>query len=191
MPRLDRALLRFTAAEEADLSIAFETSLLAFAETSTSLVVDDEEAYRARGRVVRQQPGRLVIANGYGELLQIRMRIPSALDLDPLAGSVVSLEVSRGANGVRPAMNAVLRDAHGGLLLWARDGELPRGRGPMAITVQGSRDLGERTLLVAGGGTSAHVASGATADLLLGRTVVTFAALRVADRSASFFVVRT
>ncbi len=122
-----------------------------------------------------------------------RARAPPrrSLDLAPLKGSVVSLEVSRGAHGVRPVMNAVLRDARGGLLLWAWDGELPSGRGPLAITVQGSRELGERTLLVVGGGTSAHVASGATADLPLGRTVLTFAGLRVTDRSASFFAVRT
>lgn len=192
-PRLDRSRLRFLDAEETYLSLAFETSLLGFADTSTAIDLEEEAgAHRARGRVAEAPPGRLVLANNYGDLLQIRLRLPAALDLSPLVGSTMSVQLSQrpGAEAGRSTMDAVLRDARGALILWARDGALPGGRGAMGVNVRIGRDGGLAALSVAGSGESLLLRPGAAGQMTVGRAAITFAALRVGDAEAAFFAVR-
>ncbi len=173
------------------MSIAFETSLLGFADTSTSIDLDEEAgAYRARGRVAEITPGRLVLANNYGDLLQIRVRLPAALDLSPLLGSTVGVQLSHKPGPDRTTIDAVIRDARGALILWARDGAFPGGRGAMGVHVRLGRDGGLAALQVVGSGGSLLLRPGLTGETTVGRVPLTFAALRVGDADGSFFAVR-
>ncbi len=189
-PRLDRAKLRFLSADEAGLSVAFETSLLGFADTSTSVDPEEEEgSHRARGRLTEVSPGRIVLANSYGDLLQIRLRVP-ALDLSPLVGSTLSVQLSHRPGPGRTTIDAVFRDSRGALVLWARDGAVPGGRGAMGVTVRLARDSSEPVLEVSGRTGTLQLRPGTSGDAAIGLTPVVFAALRVGASDASFFAVR-
>jgi hypothetical protein len=189
-PKLDRARLRFLPVDEAQISAAFETSLLGFADTTTSMDLDEEPgAHRARGRVTEVSPGRLVLANPYGDLLQIRIRVP-ALDLTPLVGATLGVQISQRPGPERTTTDAVFRDGRGALVLWARDGVLPGGRGAMGVTVRVGRDAGERALEVRGRSGTLSLRAGVAGETAVGLAPVTFVALRVDDGDAAFFAVR-
>ena len=189
-PRLDRARLHFLPIDEAKISIAFETSLLGFAETTTSIDLDEEPgAHRARGRVAEVSPGRLVLANPYGDLLQIRVRVPG-LDLSPLVGATLSVQISHRPGPERTTIDAVFRDTRGALVVWARDGAPPGGRGAMGVTVRLAHDAESRALEIHGRSGALSLRPGATGDTAVGLSLVTFAALRVSDDDAAFFAVR-
>jgi hypothetical protein len=189
-PRLDRARLRFLPLDETQISIAFETSLLGFADTTTSIDLDEEPgAHRARGRVAEVSPGRLVLANPYGDLLQIRVRVPG-LDLTPLLSATLSVQISHRPGPERPTIDAVFRDTRGALVLWARDGAPPGGRGAMGVTVRLARDAESHVFEVSGRSGTLSLRAGMTGDTAVGLSPVTFAALRVGHDDAAFFAVR-
>jgi hypothetical protein len=188
--RLDRSRLRFLHDDDAQISVAFETSLLGFADTSMSVDLEEEQgAHRARGRIAEVSPGRVVLANPYDDLLEIRLRVPG-LDMSPLVGSTVSVQISQRRGPERTTVDAVFRDTRGSLVLWARDGVLPGGRGAMGVTMRIGQDAGERALEVVGRSGTLILRQGATAETSVGLVPVTFAAVRVGEADAAFIGVR-
>lgn len=188
LPRLDRSALRSAAALECDLCIAFDTSRAGLpgglASNATAV------GRRVSGRVTAVTPERLVLTDAHGRVTQVRLLLPAALDLGPLLDTEVELELVHDLSGRRPTVDAVLRDAQGQLLLWARDGALPGPRGAHGLVVRVTHDGGLPRLVLAASGATASAARGSVAELLVGRTQLTLAALRVEGHGASFLVVR-
>jgi hypothetical protein len=147
---------------------------------------------RVRGRAVQVSPDRLVIADGWGELVQVRLLLPTALDLRPLVGTPIAVELAHDlSRPTRPTVDAVLRDARGRLLVWAHDGALPGQRGEHGLAVRVTHDSGDSRLVVAGREATVSARAGSAAELVHGRANFAVAALRVDPDGASFLVVRS
>lgn len=131
-----------------------------------------------------------MIADAHGDPVRVSLLLPAALDLSPLLDTEVALEVSHDLGGRRPTVDAVLRDARGRLLLWARDGALPGPRGAHGLAVRVAHDAGLPRLVVAAGGATASASRGNVAELPFGRRQLTLVTLRVEGDGASFLVVR-
>jgi len=185
LPRLDRNQLRSAAAVECDLCIAFDTSL-----TARSAIPRAATSQRVRGRITEVTSERLVLRDEHDEAVVVRLLLPRALDLSPLVGERIALELSHELSGRRPTVDAVLRDSRGRLLLWARDGALPGPRGAHGLAVRVTHDAALPRLVVAAGRVTASATAGSVAELQHGRAQLALVALRVEDDGASFLVVR-
>ncbi len=185
LARLDRNQLRGAAAVECDLCIAFDTSL-----TARSAIPRGTTSQRAHGRITEATPERLVLRDEHDDAVIVRLLLPSALDLSPLVGAQVALELSHELGGRRPTVDAVLRDSRGRLLLWARDGALPGPRSAHGLAVRVTHDAALPRLVVAAGRVTASATSGGVAELRHGRAQLALVALRVEGDGASFLVVR-
>ena len=188
LPRLDRSQLRSAAAVECDLCIAFDTSLTAVSAMPRRAA--NAPSQRVRGRIKEVTSERLVLLDEHDDAVVVRLLLPRALDLSPLVGAQVSLELSHELSGRRPTVDAVLRDSRGRLLVWARDGALPGPLGVHGLAVRVAHDAALPRLVVAAGRVTASATSGSVAELRQGRAQRALVALRVEGDGASFLVVR-
>lgn len=109
-----------------------------------------------RGRVLEVGPEGLVLACDAGRLAaeepstlpstppgaeglataRIRHLLPPSVDLRPLVGHTIALELTERLEGGRCTVDARIRDAHGALVLWARDGRLPEDRSSHGLALR-------------------------------------------------------
>lgn len=140
------------------------------------------------GRITSTGPEELVI-DGH---TRVRHLLPSSLDLAPLVGHAMQIEIAQqyGRRG-RATIDAEIRDAKGRLLLWARDGVVPADRDARGLALRATiAPDGARRLAVAHAG---GVASMGVPDLARVRTAdgsFDLVVLRLGTDDVAFVLVR-
>jgi len=146
---------------------------------------------RASGTVKSVAAGLLVLESGAAEA-RVHHTLPVAIGLGPLRGFVVDIVVAREADvygGV--TSDAALFDASGALLLWARDGALPRDHLGLGVSVRVAHELGEAPRLVlASSGTLMAASAGQAAEWRVGKVQYHLLAMRVSSDRSAFILVR-
>jgi hypothetical protein len=92
--------------------------------------------------------------------------------------------------GRAPTHDAVVTDLDGALVLWTRDGGLPRERGPAGLGVLAAHDERGARLVVRSGPIVASLAPGHTAEVITEQGAFTVLAARVGRDDAAFVAVR-
>lgn len=95
--------------------------------------------------------GRTGVTSGDGESICSRVRhlLPEAIDLGALVGETVSLALVEKLRNGRSTVDARIHDAEGGLILWARDGELPDDRASYGLAIRMRMAESGRGLVIA------------------------------------------
>lgn len=89
-----------------------------------------------QGRVVEIGPDELVIARD-PHRIRVRHLLPRSIDLGDLQGHAVRVDVTQRYEGRgRATIDAVIRDARGRLILWARDGKIPGDRDSLGLSLR-------------------------------------------------------
>jgi hypothetical protein len=161
-------------------------------ESGTSRMDADgtlEVSTELHGVIVQVQPDAFVLERPGGRT-RVRYLLPSAVDLAPLLGAVVRVELDLILSPHRaPTVNAVLRDARGQLLLWARDGQVP-GHMPGFPRVRIAHDPRGPKLAFKGRGAPVLVGASEVATVRTPEGSLWAAAVRVTGDDAAFVVVK-
>jgi hypothetical protein len=101
-----------------------------------------------RGRVVAAAADELVLEQ-HGVRSTVRHMLPAAIGLSGLVGQTISVDLVETLRDGRCTIDARIRDAHGALILWARDGDLPEDRISHGLALRMRMSDGGRGLVIA------------------------------------------
>jgi len=142
------------------------------------------------GRVVEASADGLLLRGPAGAV-RLRALLPRGVSLAPLLGRHVRLEVAQILYADRPATLDVAIEEGGVLLLWARDGALPRDRYARGLALRASHGPGGTPrLAVAGPGGLRSGGPHEVADVDTETGPCRMLALRVSTGEASFVLLR-
>jgi hypothetical protein len=132
VPRISEPAFRAAAREESLLFFCVEDAPRDACRTES---VADGLCFRTTlaSRIVSTAPEELVLEGA----TRVRHLLPSSVDLAPLAGHAMQIEISQryGKRG-RATIDAQIRDSKGRLLLWARDGRWPADKEAQGLALR-------------------------------------------------------
>jgi hypothetical protein len=190
----------FATAPSADrsLCVVLERAPLGVTQTETTPAGGLGMTTRVSGMVQRvsvHERGETLIelARDAGDVVTLKALLPPGVDLQPLVESYVLFTLGLVFDHDRvPTVDTVVRDFEGKLVLWARDGRLPRGaESPAGFAVRVTHGAaGAPRLALVGSGSLTALGPGEAGRVLGDDGPYRVGALRVAAEEAAFILIR-
>lgn len=145
---------------------------------------------RLAGRVLGTERDALLVEHDE-RVVTVRHHLPPGLDLEPLAGRVVEIELAQIYRGRgRATIDAEIRDEDGRVVLWAHDGRYPDDRDARGLSLRAALDGGGARLAIRGDEGITSVACPGLASVVVRRREWTLALVRLAADDVGFVLLR-